>query len=429
MKGIMISAPNSNSGKTIVSSALLYSLKKEGLDISAFKTGPDQVDRKILEIISGKRAGNLDPFMMGQTGMEFSLNISNSEYALAEGVMGCFDGIGSTWENSSFDTAEKIGSDIVLVYSPQGEMFTIIPKLKGMIDFSKNRIRAIILNKTNAKLYPLYKKMIEDNLELQVLGFFPKISEFEIEESGLGLNIDERLKDEKFLDVLYKIVKDNIDIKKFLNLFQPLKTGSKIEIKKTKTRTAIAMDEAFNLYYSENIFLLEKSTEVTYFSPLKDEALPDCNFLYFGSGQINKYKEALSKNIAMQKAIKKFAEAEGRILAEGEALSYLFEDLDGFKMCGVFQGSAESSRTLQNFGYKQLEFTDDCILGKKGSGFNAAEYHKSKAVTKAPTIAIVTKPHSSLSFEDGYKYKNCLGLFQNIHFIYNLENFYNLIQN
>ncbi|UTC74588.1 cobyrinate a,c-diamide synthase [Treponema sp. OMZ 792] len=428
MKGIMISAPNSNSGKTIVSSALLYSLKKEGFDISAFKTGPDQVDRKILEIISGKRAGNLDPFMMGQKGMEFSLNISDSEYALIEGVMGCFDGIGTTPENSSFDTAEKIGSGIVLVYAPQGEMFTIIPKLKGMIDFSKNRIRGIILNKTNPKLYPIYKKMIEDNLELQVLGFFPKIPEFEIEESGLGLDIDERLKDEKFLEVLYKIVKENIDIQKFLNLFQPLKTGTKIDIRKTKTRTAIAMDEAFNLYYSENIFLLEKSTEVSYFSPLKDAKLPDCDFLYFGSGQINKYKEALSKNIPMKTAVKKFAETGGRILAEGEALSYLFEDRDGFKMCGIFQGSVESTRSLHNFGYKQLEFNQDCILGKKGTLLNAAEYHKSKALTTAPTIAIVKKPHSNLSFEDCYVYKNCLGLFQNVHFIYKLENFYNLIQ-
>ncbi|UTC67163.1 MULTISPECIES: cobyrinate a,c-diamide synthase [unclassified Treponema] len=427
MKGIMISAPNSNSGKTIVSSALLYSLKKEGLNISAFKTGPDQVDRKILEIISGKRAGNLDPFMMGQKGMEFSLNISNSEYALIEGVMGCFDGIGSTSENSSFDTAEKIGSSIVLVYAPQGEMFTIIPKLKGMIDFSKNRIRGIIFNKTNPKLYPIYKKMIEGNLDLQVLGFFPKIPEFEIEESGLGLDIDERLKDKNFLDVLYKIVKENIDIQKLLNLFQPLKTGTKIDIKKTKARTAIAMDEAFNLYYSENIFLLKKSTEVSYFSPLKDTELPDCDFLYFGSGQINKYKEELSKNIPLKTAVKKFAENGGRILAEGEALSYLFEDFDGFKMCGIFKGSVGSTSTLQNFGYKQLEFTQDCILGKKGTIINAAEYHKSKASTVIPPIFTVKKPYSNLNFKDAYAYKNCLALFQNIHFIYNLENFYDLI--
>lgn len=429
MKGIMISAPNSNSGKTIISSALLYSLKKEGFDISAFKTGPDQVDRKILEIISGKRAGNLDPFMMGQNGMEFSLNISNSEYALIEGVMGCFDGMGTTSENSSFDTAEKIGSDIVLVYAPQGEMFTLIPKLKGMIEFSKNRIRGIILNKLNPKLFPLYKKMIEDNLALQVLGLFPKIPEFEIKESCLGLDIDERLKDKKFLDVLYKILKENIDIQKLLNLFQPLKTGNKIEIKKTNTRTAIAMDEAFNLYYSENIFLLENSTEVCYFSPLKDTELPDCGFLYFGSGQINKYKEALSQNIKIKTAIKKFAEGGGKILAEGEALSYLFEDLDGFKMCGIFQGSVESTSTLQNFGYKQLEFMQDCILGKKGTILNAAEYHKSKASTEILPIFTVKKPCSTLSFKDAYIYKNCLGLFQNIHFIYNLETLYNLIQN
>ncbi|UTY34395.1 cobyrinate a,c-diamide synthase [Treponema putidum] len=428
MKGIMISAPNSNSGKTVITAALLYSLKKEGFDIAAFKTGPDQVDRKILEIISGKRAGNLDPFMMGQKGMEFSLNISNSEYALIEGVMGCFDGMGATSENSSFDTAEKIGSDIVLVYSPQGEMFTLIPKLKGMIEFSKNRIKGIILNKLNPKLFPLYKKMIEDNLKLQVLGFFPKVSKFEIKESNLGLDIDDRLKEEHFLDVLYKIVKENIDIKNFLNLFKPLKTGSKVEIKKTKMRTSIAMDEAFNLYYSENLFLLENSTEVSYFSPLKDSKLPDCDFLYFGNGQINKYKEALSQNIKMKTAIKKFAEAGGKILAEGEGLSYLFEQLNGFKMCGIFQGSVESTSTLQNFGYKQLEFMQDCILGKKGTILNAAEYHKSKASTEIPPIFTVKKPYSTLSFKDAYVYKNCLGLFQNINFTYSLENFYNLIK-
>lgn len=97
-------------------------------------------------------------------------------------------------------------------------------------------------------------------------------------------------------------------------------------------------------------------------------------------------------------------------------------------MCGIFQGSVESTSTLQNFGYKQLEFMQDCILGKKGTILNAAEYHKSKASTEIPPIFTVKKPCSTLSFKDAYIYKNCLGLFQNIHFIYNIENLYNLIQ-
>jgi cobyrinic acid a,c-diamide synthase, putative len=70
----------------------------------------------------------------------------------------------------------------------------------------------------------------------------------------------------------------------------------------------------------------------------------------------------------------------------------------------------------------------DCILGKKGALLNAAEYHKSKATTKLSPIFTVKKPYANISFKDAYVYKNCLGLFQNIHFIYNIENLYNLIQ-
>lgn len=54
MKTIMITAPSSNTGKTLITLGLIRALKNRGLDISAFKTGPDFIDTRYLGLASGK---------------------------------------------------------------------------------------------------------------------------------------------------------------------------------------------------------------------------------------------------------------------------------------------------------------------------------------------------------------------------------------
>ena len=56
----MITAPSSNTGKTTITLGLTRAIKNRGIDISAFKTGPDFIDTKYLGIASGKEAGNMD---------------------------------------------------------------------------------------------------------------------------------------------------------------------------------------------------------------------------------------------------------------------------------------------------------------------------------------------------------------------------------
>ena len=46
MKTIMITAPQSNEGKTLISLGLIRALKNRGLDVSAFKTGPGFIDTR-----------------------------------------------------------------------------------------------------------------------------------------------------------------------------------------------------------------------------------------------------------------------------------------------------------------------------------------------------------------------------------------------
>ncbi len=58
MKSIIFTAPSSGSGKTLITLGVIRNLKNRGgLDIRAFKTGPDFLDTKYLTEASGKKSG------------------------------------------------------------------------------------------------------------------------------------------------------------------------------------------------------------------------------------------------------------------------------------------------------------------------------------------------------------------------------------
>ena len=59
---IMIAAPASGSGKTTVTCALLELLKEKGLQVVAFKCGPDYIDPMYHRSVIGVPSENLDTF-------------------------------------------------------------------------------------------------------------------------------------------------------------------------------------------------------------------------------------------------------------------------------------------------------------------------------------------------------------------------------
>ena len=61
MLNLCISAVSSNSGKTILTTALLYHFKQ---NVRGYKIGPDFIDPQFHKIVSGKPSINLDSFIM-----------------------------------------------------------------------------------------------------------------------------------------------------------------------------------------------------------------------------------------------------------------------------------------------------------------------------------------------------------------------------
>ena len=65
IRRIMIAAPKSGSGKTMITCGLLQIFKENGEDISSCKCGPDYIDPMFHRQVLGIPARNLDTFFTG----------------------------------------------------------------------------------------------------------------------------------------------------------------------------------------------------------------------------------------------------------------------------------------------------------------------------------------------------------------------------
>ena len=65
----MIAGVGSGCGKTTAVCGILYGLKKLGLSVQAFKSGPDYIDPMFHKKVLGTEGGNLDLFFSGEDGV------------------------------------------------------------------------------------------------------------------------------------------------------------------------------------------------------------------------------------------------------------------------------------------------------------------------------------------------------------------------
>ena len=118
IKRIMIAAPKSGSGKTGVTCALLKNLKNKGIKTVSFKCGPDYIDPLFHKNGLGIPSYNLDTYFTDPdtTKKLFARDAEGFDFAVFEGVMGLFDGVGGVKEEgSSYHLAKVTKTPIVLV--------------------------------------------------------------------------------------------------------------------------------------------------------------------------------------------------------------------------------------------------------------------------------------------------------------------------
>lgn len=369
IRRVMIAAPKSGSGKTVVTCALLKALRDAGWQTVSYKCGPDYIDPMFHEKVIGVPAKNLDTFFTDeeQTRRLFLENRTENDFAVLEGVMGLYDGLGGVRrEGSSYHLACVTKTPIVLVADVKGMGWSIIPLLAGFLKYDKEHlIQGVILNRISKEYYETIKPLIEEELKIPVAGFLPEKAELHIQSRHLGL-----LRPDELTDIRERLQAASEELQKTVSVDAIVKIAENAQEISTKTVTiAVAKDEAFCFYYEDNIALLKEcGAKIKYFSPLWDEALPDgCHALLFGGGYPELYAKRLSENIEMRKAVKE-ASAKGMpIVAECGGFLYLHETLTDpegncYHMAGVIAADCYHTGKSVRFGYIGLREKQSSFL-------------------------------------------------------------------
>lgn len=418
LRKLMIAAPCSNTGKTLISTAFIKLFKEMGLEVSGAKAGPDYIDAEYLTYAAGKKSENFDLFMMSDDLIKSKINriAKSSDVMVTEGVMGYFDGSGNTFESSSFDLSKKFDIGTVLVYEPKGEMFTMVPKIKGMVDFSEGQIKGVIFNKTSKKIYEMIAPQIEKYVGIKVLGFIPKDERLKINERSLGLIRPSEIPDfNERLEIICSHMRENVDIKAALRIAttQELKEDETLLNPFKKYNILMANDDVFCFHYNSLLYDAAKS-----FSPLNDKEIPEnTDLIVIGGGYPELYRFKLAENTEMMDALREYHRKGGKIIAYGGGLMYLSKKIGDVDMVGIFPGVTSMTKNLVHFGYQDAVIEDEWLGVLRGS-FKVREYHRGIYETSSRSMLILKKPtddEGKTIHYDGYKERNAYGSYSHAH--------------
>ncbi len=436
MIAFLIAGTASGVGKTTTALALMAAFRQRGYVVQPFKCGPDFLDTGHHTSVSGRASRNLDTWMLDSATNQsiFQNACADADIAIVEGMMGLFDGVtGGTEQGSSAQIAKLLRLPVILVLDASKSSRSIAAVVKGFEVFDPEvHIAGIVLNGVAGKNhFQMLEHAISSTSSAPILGWLPRESRITIPERYLGVHTAvEQTNNQERSEALAALAEQNLSLDRLLQLEHPTDEHSTTKSKtpvmqKSTIRMGVARDRAFLFYYEDNFDLLrECGAEIVEFSPLSDEHLPAAlDGLYLGGGYPELYAEQLSQNRNMLADVRAFAKAGKPIYAECGGMMYLaaaLKTMEGrtFSMAGILPLSVEMTNKLVHFGYVDVEFTKDCLLGKKGTTIRGHSFHCSKAevVGAVQTTYQVRYALSGHQEIEGYGCGNVLASYTHLHF-------------
>ncbi len=361
---VMIAAPSSGSGKTLATCGILQALVNRGLKTASFKCGPDYIDPMFHSRIIGAKSKNLDAFFLGENDLRyiFSRSAEGYDISVVEGVMGFYDGIRvDSSEASSYDVSMKTDTPAILLIDSRGASLSVLPVIKGFLEYRKNNIKGVIFNRMSEKVFRTIAPEAE-KLGVKAIGYVPKVSDLVLESRHLGLVLPGEIENLKGkLNRLAEILEKTLDIDALMKIAgdAPDISGEPPEIPAAggKVRIGLADDDAFCFIYEDNVDILRRmGAEIVRFSPLKDGRLPDVDGIILPGGYPELHAKELEDNVSMREDIRSRLDAGMPCMAECGGFMYLhtmMTDREGmtYRMCDVIKGDSKNMKKLTRFGY------------------------------------------------------------------------------
>lgn len=447
---ILIAGDRSSAGKTTISIGIMSVLRDMGYEVQPFKVGLDFIDPSYHTEVTGRYSRNLDGYLMSEEAIleVFSHAVPGADIAVIEGVRGLFEGLSATSDiGSTAQIAKILKCPVLLVINARSITRSTAALVSGYKSFDPEvNIAGVILNNIGSVRHgEKARTAVETYTNTPVIGEIPRSESMKISMRHLGLipalegrrrlsDFDERLSGIK------NIIKQGVDMDSLLSFAQSAQPLDKPDVKIFKPQAernikiGVAMDEAFNFYYRDNLELLELAgAELVYFSPVNDSSVPEVDGLYIGGGYPELFAMELADNSSMRASIAQASFDGLPIYAECGGLMYLTQEIKTdavesnyhmaemasgtFEMVGVIHG-----RTLMGgrrvVSYNIGRFTKDTVIGKAGASFIGHEFHHSEILDlpEDTTFAIRLERGVGIKGElDGILVKNTLAAYAHLH--------------
>jgi cobyrinic acid a,c-diamide synthase len=408
-RGLLVSAPRSGAGKTIVTVALLAALRRRGVVVRAAKAGPDYIDPAFHAAATGQASVNLDTWAMPPTLIDRLLAkaAGDAELIVIEGAMGLFDGLPGPVGRSgaAADLARRLGLSVLLVLDVSGQSQTAAAIVRGLAAHDPAvRIAGVVLNRVGSERH---RKLVTDAiaaLDVPVLGALPRDANLVLPERHLGLvQAGEHPDLSAWIDRLAATAEQHIDIEGVVasgaNPAAPSSLqASVVALSPPGSRIALAADAAFTFMYPHVLEgWRQAGAEIVPFSPLADEPPPDgCDCCWLPGGYPELHAGRLAGAARFRTGLVRFAATRpvhgecGGYMVLGEGLI----DAGGTRhaMTGLLGHVTSFAQRRLHLGYREAQLLAGCPIGPAGTRVRGHEFHYATLLSAAddPPVAELT---------------------------------------
>ncbi|MFC3528006.1 cobyrinate a,c-diamide synthase [Paracoccus mangrovi] len=424
MRGLVISAPASGSGKTTVTLGLIAALRARGLAVQPYKSGPDYIDPAFHRAAAGRESYNLDSWAMGRAQIAHLIGAgAGADIALVEGSMGLFDGVavpGGCGNGASADIAALTGWPVVLVMDCKGQAQSAGAVALGFRQMRPDvRLAGVVLNRVASARHEALMRHALDPLGIPVLGVLPRAADIELPERHLGLvQAQEHAALEALLARAGEAASRHLDLDAIVAAasgglapepFRPLRPPA--------MRIALAQDEAFSFIYPHLVAGWRAAgAEILPFSPLADQGPDDsAGACWLPGGYPELHAGRLAAAEHFRAGLLRFAETRpvhgecGGYMAMGAGLV----DASGVRhrMAGLLGLETSYEKRRMHLGYRRAEPLAP-LAGAYAQRLTGHEFHYASILAQPDAaLARVTDANGDAVAETGSRRGHATGSF------------------
>ncbi len=387
---LLIAAPASGSGKTIVTLGLLRAFARQGRRVNAFKVGPDYIDPGFHARVTGRACVSLDSWAMRFSTLAGLLEESgrDADLVIGEGVMGLFDGA-PDGSGSTADLAALFGLPVVLVVEARKLGQSVAAIVEGFLRFRDDvEIVGLILNRVGSPAHAeTLREACDARFSLPLLGCLPRQAELQLPERHLGLvQATEQPNLATTIERAAELVERHLDLARIARLARApsvsVLAGTVRPLPALGQRIAVARDEAFAFAYPA---VLEgwrrQGADLLFFSPLADEAPdPRADAVYLPGGYPELHAGRIAAATGFLDGLRKAAAGGTFVFGECGGYMVLGRELvdregDAHAMAGLLPVRTSFRKPRLHLGYREAILAESSPLGHIRCGFRGHEFH------------------------------------------------------